>query len=144
MIRPATLPDVPRLVALGRRFLAESAYAGRLADNPAQMQAITEQLITQADGTILVATQGGVVVGMIGMLCFPHHLSAERTAGEVFWYVDPDHRGSGVRLLKAAERWALEQGARKIQLIAPSAPVGHIYARLGYTPIEVAYQKEVA
>lgn len=143
MIRHATLADVPRLVEMGRRFHAE-AYQDTLAENPTQMAVMARRLITDEHGVIFVAETDGRLVGMIGMLVYAHHLSAEWTAGEVMWWIEPEARGSGVRLLKAAEAWARDQGAQKIQMIAPNARVGTLYTRLGYVPIEVAYQKAVA
>ena len=143
MTREATLTDLPRLVEMGRHFLAAS-YRDTLTENLAQMATLAEQLVTQDNGTILVLERDGILVGMIGMLIFPHHLSAERTAGEVMWWIEPDARGAGIRLLKEAEQWARDHGARKIQMIAPNARVGQLYARLGYAQIEIAFQKDVA
>lgn len=140
-MRPATVADVPRLVEMGRAFLASTIYHGRLAENPAQMDALARHLIASDDGTVIVADHAGEVVGMIGMLAFPHHLSAERIAGEVFWWVEPAHRGCGVRLMKHAEQWAKAVGAVRMQMIAPSPDVASLYQRLGYTPIEVAYER---
>lgn len=143
MIRDATIDDVPRLVEMGRRFWADSPYRLTLTENPAQMATIAERLVTQADGVVLVAATPFGLVGMLGLLLFAHHLSAELVAGEVFWYVEPEHRGAGLRLLKQAEEWARAHGARRLQMIAPDTRVGQVYARFGYTPVEVAYQKDL-
>ena len=145
-IRPATLEDVPRLVAMGRRFLASSAYAGTIAENPAQMAACATALITAPDGVVLVAEGPGGLVGMLGLLIVSHALSGERVAGEVFWWVEPEARGDGLRLLRAAEAWACGRGATRIQMIAPRAvpAVGRVYARRGYAPIETLYSRTLA
>ncbi len=140
MIRAATLEDVPRIVEMGQRF-RELIYRDLLADNPVQMRAISERLISGDDSVILVVEKFDRVIGMIGMMLFDHFLSAERVAGEVAWWIEPEDRGDGLRLLLAAETWARDNGAQKIQMIAPNERVGKLYRRLGYMPIETAYQK---
>ncbi len=137
MIRAATLADVPRLVAMGRAFLATPPYAGWFADDPDQLAATVTQLITGPLSTVLVA--GDPVTGMIGLLATPHFLSRQIVAGEVFWYTDPTARGAGVRLLKAAEAWARDRGATTLQMIAPTDRVASFYARCGYQPLETSY-----
>jgi hypothetical protein len=142
MIRAATLADVPRLVAMGRAFLATPPYAGLFADDPEQLAATVTALITGALSTVLVVERGDSVVGMIGLLATPHFLTRQILAGEVMWWIEPAARGSaGVRLLKAGERWAAERGAVAIQLIHPiTAPrVGQLYTALGYVPLEQSY-----
>lgn len=130
------------MVAMGQAFIAE-VYSDWIDQNPEQMAALLERLITSGDDSIvLVGEQDGRLTGMVGMVAFAHHISAERVAGEVFWYAAPDARGStGIRLLKAAERWARERGAKVFQMIAPTAKVGQIYAALGFSPVETTYQK---
>lgn len=143
MIRRAELEDIPRIVEMGQRF-RELIYRDLLADNPAQMRAISERLISGDDSIILVVEKFDRVVGMIGMMLFDHPLSAERVAGEVAWWIEPEDRGDGLRLLLAAERWASDNGAAKIQMIAPNERVGQVYCRLGYTQMEIGFQKNVA
>ena len=143
-IRPAALADLPRILEMGTRFLHSTQYACEIGDNPAQMRILAERLLTQSDGMIVVADREGHVVGMIGMLLFPHHISSELIAGEVFWWMEPEARGGGLRLLRAAETWARAQGVKRIQMIAPTLAVGHVYQRCGYQLVEMAYQRTLA
>jgi GNAT superfamily N-acetyltransferase len=139
-IRPGTLADVPALVTLARHFVASYGAAG--PENPAQLETLATHLVSTPTTTVLVADAGaGHLVGMIGLVAYAHHVSGVPTVGEVAWWVDPDARGCGVALLQRAERWAAEQGASQIQLIAPNDRVGRLYQRRGYTPIEVSYQR---
>ena len=142
-IRAATEADIATMVAMGQRFRNESVYAARLAENPDQMAAHGRMLLASDDGLLLVAARDGEVVGMIGALIFVHHLSGALTAAESFFWVNPDARGCGVRLLRAFERWARTRGATTVQMIAPTPEVEQLYARLGYAPLEVAYTKEL-
>ncbi len=145
MIREATMADVPTLVLLGHEFLTTTGYHTILSDNPAQMEAMATQLVMEDTGVVYVSDHAGTLTGMLGMVIFRHHLSAEPTAGEVFWYVAPDARGDGLRLVREAERWARAHGATKMQMVAPNGTdVGKLYARLGFDAIEIAYQKDLA
>lgn len=142
--RPATLADVNDIVAMGGRFRAQSVYRDRVADNPAQVRALTERMVSGPDSVVLVAEDVDGLAGMLAILTFPHHMSGERIAGEVAWWVEPAKRGIGLRLLREAERWARAQGATAIQMIAPTPDVEAIYSRLGYEPIERTFQRRIA
>jgi RimJ/RimL family protein N-acetyltransferase len=141
-LRSAQSSDLPQIVALGQRFLQSTPYARILSENPAQMQLCAEWLMTSEDGLLLIAEREDQVVGVIGVTIFPHPLSGERIAGELFWWVDPEARGTvGLRLLRRAETWAHLCGAVKMQMIAPNQHVERMYERLGYGFIESTYQK---
>ena len=141
VIRPATHEDVPALVVMGQQFAQTEMYRDVLQENPEQMAIVAGNLIDHESGAILVLERDGILVGMIGILCTVHFLSGELCAGEVFWWVTPGHRGDGVRLLKAAESWAMVRGAKTLQMIAPTERVGRFYDRMGFTRIETGYQK---
>lgn len=140
MIRPATLDDVPRLVEMGRAFLRTPPYAGLFADAPEVLETLIQTLIAGDATTVLVVAQGdGLVVGAIGLLVAPHFASGDLLASEVFWYMDPAHRGAGVRLLRAAERWAVAFGAVGVSMVAPNDRLGAVYERWGYQLLERSY-----
>lgn len=143
VIRPATLADVPALVVMGQQFAQTELYRDILRENPEQMAIVATHLIEDDTGTVLVLERDGILMGMIGLVCTPHFLSGDMYAGEVFWWVTPGQRGDGVRLLRAAESWAIELGAKTLQMIAPTERVGRFYDRLGFTRMETSYQKEL-
>ncbi len=141
-IRDAVIGDVPRIVEMGQHFLRASSYADQITENPTQFGKMATTCIDSPDGVVLLAEgRGGDVVGMIGLLIFAHHLSGQRTAGEICWWVEPTARGTGVQLLKAAEAWAVAHHAETLQMVAPTAQVATIYERYGYRLSEVAYLK---
>lgn len=142
MIREATIDDIPVLVAMGMRFAQSDAYKRFVRDNPVQFEEMARMLITSGLGVMLVLEKNGCVEGMIGMLCTPHFLSGDMFAGEICWWINPEHRGDGVRLMKFAETWAREHGALSIQMVAPNERVGRLYERMGYQQTEVSYQKQ--
>ena len=141
VIREATVDDIPILVEMGMRFAQSDAYKHIVRDNPVQFEVMAQMLITSGLGVMLVLEKNGRVEGMIGMLCTPHFLSGDMFAGEICWWINPEHRGDGVRLMKFAETWAREHGALSIQMVAPNERVGRFYERMGYQQIETSYQK---
>ena len=142
MIRPALASDLDAIVAMGARFITETPYRW-IALNPAQLRETAGWLLSSPDRVILVSERGGALVGMIGLACYPHPFSGERIAGELFWWVEPEHRGGGVRLLKAAEVWAKAAGARRLQMVAPSPAVADMYRRLGFAEVEQNFDREL-
>lgn len=141
MMRTATAEDVPRIVELGCRFLTESGYAAHLTPDPIQMATTMAWLLADPMRAIFLSEADGVVTGGIGIFVYTHALSGKPTAVEVFWYVAPEHRGQGIRLLVKAERWAKDAGATTLQMIAPTPEVERFYERRGYAKVETTYGK---
>lgn len=139
-IRQATEQDIPPMVNMGLHFLKGSPYAAHLEENPEQMADLGRKLLV-GDNGMLVAERHGVMVGMLGYCIYTHLISGEKTAGEVFWWVEPEHRGDGLRLLARFEAIARAAGAKKLQMIAPNEQVATVYERLGFGFMESAYQK---
>ena len=119
VIRLATLADLAPDCRDGQQQLA-ATYGDTVPPDPAGVEAVLTTLVTGAASVVFVAEQGGGVVGMIGLVRYPHPMSGVITAGEVTWWVEPAARGIGLALLRRAERWAAETGAAAIQMIAPA------------------------
>jgi GNAT superfamily N-acetyltransferase len=145
MIREATADDRERIVEMGMSFAVVSEYNETVAAKPGVIGETIDRMLASPDGVILVAEIEGVVMGMIGMVAYEHPYSGDRTAQEMFWWVDPSTRGSsiGIKLLRAAEVWAKERGAKAMQMVAPNASVASLYSRLGYRRLETAYQRSI-
>lgn len=143
-VREATAADVPEMVTMGLRFIASSPYAVHLTPDPERMALVVERLVEDPRGLALVLEQrGGALVGMLGVMVDAHFLTGLPTMSELFWWAEPVARGHGLRLLRAAERWAKAQGAVVAQMIAPTEDVGRLYLRLGYEPLERSYQRSL-
>jgi GNAT superfamily N-acetyltransferase len=143
VIREATADDIPALVRMGMQF-SDTVYADRM---DAQPEAIAGSLVSLLDseiGQVFVSVRSGQVTGVIVLVRFVQPFSGQVTVSELAWWVDPGARGHGVRLLQRAEQWAKEQGAVWLQVAAPSEAVGRLYERMGFEPLEVAYQRRVA
>jgi GNAT superfamily N-acetyltransferase len=142
--RIATIDDVPRLVAMGCAQLA-AVYADTMPAHPQHLDALIRQVLQTPACAVFVAEQAELVVGMIVMTLYRHPQSGLMTAGEVAWWMDPGARGHGRALLARAERWALENGAEQVQMVAPATQerLGLLYTRRGYVPLETTYQAPV-
>jgi GNAT superfamily N-acetyltransferase len=138
-IRLAREDDIPCMVDMGMRFNEQSTYRAHLKVSRDRVALLGKQLIDA--GGLLVSERNGQVVGMIGFVVFPHFMSGETVAGEVFWWVEPGHRGDGLRLLKEAERRARQAGAKSMQMIAPTEQVAKVYERMGFRYVESSYQR---
>lgn len=139
MIRKAISSDVARCAEMGEHFRASTGYAQQLAKNPNKMAELATKLIA-SDG-LLVCETGGKVVGMLGFVVYRHFISDETIAGEIFWWVEPEYRGEGVRLLVAAEAAARARGAVRLQMIAPNKRVARYYRKAGFVYVEETHQK---
>lgn len=129
---------------MGQRFIRETVYRDLIDGDPAHMtQLVTLLVESPEDKAVFVSTSGNDLTGMIGLFVYLHPMSGKRTAVEVFWWTEPEHRGHGLRLLRAATQWATAAGATQLQMIAPTAEIERLYTRLGFTKIETSYGMEL-
>lgn len=126
------------MVEMGQRFRGESIYARYLADNPERMTTLAQDLVSK--NSVLVSERQGTVIGMLGFIIYSHFISGEMMAGEVFWWVEPEHRGEGPKLLSEMKKRARIAGAKHYQMIAPNEKVGRFYESLGCDFVESTYQ----
>lgn len=142
MIRTAKREDLPRIVEMGQHFRSEPHYERYLKDDPDCMNRLAIKLIDEQ--TLLVSEANGRITGMLGFIVYPHFISGEKTVGEVVWWVEPEHRGQGIRLLIEMENRARVVGAKHLQMIAPNSAVAHVYIRRGYEFVESTFQRNLS
>ena len=135
---------VKKIFSLAEQFTTASESA--LYD-PETMLTTWDYLLKNKLGVLITYTKKGKAVGVIGGIKHPDMTSGIMTATESFWFVDPEHRGIGLFLLKAFEDWAKEEGCKRILMMAlldslPEKAI-RIYQQAGYKPLEVTYIKEV-
>lgn len=141
-IRVATDADVPAIVAMGLRF-ASTTYHDCLPANAECLTALAETILVNEAATIFVADQAGALTGMLAAQTYVQPMSGETLGTEICWWMEPEARGSraAMRLLKAAEAWAKARGAVRFYMIAPTDQVAAFYERLGFTRVEIHYQR---
>lgn len=145
-VRLATADDREAVLRLAIRFMGESHYARLMQPNVEALDTLIAFLLTSDNGALFVLDVGGQVAGMVGMTVVPNHLSGELQGSEVAFYVEPDYRRgrAALRLLDAAEQWAVDQGARALQMIAPPGSMaGTLYERRGYQVLETVWTRRV-
>ncbi|RJE84035.1 hypothetical protein D3P04_13550 [Paracoccus onubensis] len=128
-IRPAGATDILRVVDMIEALTV--AVNGPVAVNRAHTAKTVAALISSPDGAVWVS-EGGFIAGVIRCTV----ISPEPIATELGWYASD---GSGLRLLKAFEKWATDKGARLIQM--STGAEGIDLSRLGYRLAERAWVK---
>jgi len=145
IVRLATESDLPAILDMGAKFHAFSGESVPYCRQSAESSARSIMVM----GFVLVAEDGGKLVGMLGVLVAPLFFNFAHTmAQELMWWVDEDERGSGaaLRLIRAAEAEAKTRGACRIHMLRLAASPEHVdrlYDRLGYRTGEVAHVKEL-
>lgn len=142
-IRRATREDLDRIVAMGQRFLSD-IYAHLLEPpDPVRLRATAAWLLEDDQRATFVSEVQGVLTGMLGIFLHPHPFTGATTASEMFWWVEPEQRGHGVRLYRAAVRWAKDAGATLLQMVAPGPDVARFYEAIGMSKVETSYQRRL-
>lgn len=121
MIREATLEDLEVLTHIGEKFF-NMTDLGKVTDyDPESLTFTLKGLIDGDSGVILVAEKNGKIIGVVGAVLAPFYFNLKHiVCQEFFWYVLEEHRGgsTGGRLFMAAERWAKDNGADSMCMVA--------------------------
>jgi acetyltransferase (GNAT) family protein len=144
VIRNATPADIPRLVELGSRSLREGSYHGKYGDNPEVTTKLAERALQSPHARVIVADVDGVVVGLFFFVVYPHMYTGQLVAGEMMWYVEPEHRAgaTGLKLRWRAEELARELGATEMQITAPNDEIAAMFAKMhGYEKMETGFRR---
>lgn len=146
MIRLLTIQELPMAAQLGPQFYAEGKLPGRFV--PEIWARKWTELMELGMGFIFGMFDGPKLEGCFGAIVAEDLNDGELRANELFWFVNEDERGHGLRLFNAYEAEAERRGAKWISMIHLNGlhPVGlsRLYERRGYRAVETAYYKEVA
>jgi len=92
-------------------------------------------------------TTNGRVVGLISGYLTTSVTNDNLVLQELMWYVYPEHRRYGLRLLKHFEDAGRIAGASSVIMVlmhnSKGDQLGAIYGRKGYSPFETHYIKEL-
>lgn len=147
MIRPAVLSDMQQLLEMLQRFFEASGYSDITTFDPVSQAATCESLMANPDAVLLVV-ESKKLVGVAGALIYPFYFNfRHRTAQEMFWWVDREHRGVGTQLFDALIAGVKAKGAESLSMIAlerlTPEKVGGIYERRGFRPSDRSYIKKL-
>lgn len=106
---------------------------------------ITEYL--QEDNSIvLVLKKDGVIVGSLAA-SINLYLNGKLHAEQKFIYIQPEHRGAYLKLMKAFEQWAISLGAdylsASILLRENAKSQSKLLQNRGYKPLDIYYFREI-
>ena len=141
----ATVEDVPKILPCGVQ------YTNKIKDMPLDADhwlGTWREFIDAGTGVIYLAEDdNGFIVGGIGGICYPCLLTNRKTAVELFWYTDDEHRGEGVKLYNLFEQWARDEGCERMAMIylpdSMPAKLDIFYRRKGYFLRECHYEKAI-
>lgn len=150
MIRPAKMDDADALWDLALRMHAESNYL-ELEPSEVMFRKFVSAMIglNGEQARILVAERDSKLIGFhIGYIANPFW-SMDRIGHDAMMYIDQDHRGgmTAMRLIKAFEDWAVQQGAKQIRpgisVGGPIDRVARLYHAAGYQTAGYSFVKNV-
>lgn len=145
IVRDGTEEDFSTCIGFGYKFFQFTKYK----DIPYDGESVRRMLegLTE-NGLFIVATHNGEVIAMAGAIIAPAYFNNAYLVGaEVFWWVEPEYRDSGVGglLLTTLERKAKNEGVHFwSMMILEGVEVEKsiaIYKKLGYEPAERTFMK---
>lgn len=142
-MRLATISDLDNIVEMGLKFAQESSDYSTIADKESIRNLVYQTLISPQTERIVLFKEGK---GMLGGAVSPSMYSKDMIATEIFWWVEPSERKSGLgsQLLSAFEYWA--KNVALCTIIAVSSlddSIGEFYQKKGYKPVERTYMKVI-
>jgi GNAT superfamily N-acetyltransferase len=95
------------------------------------------------DGIVcLVIDNHGTIDGFIAAIVMPRFFLAGQSAQELIWYVRPEARREGIRLLRTFEEVCRMRGCENIMMIGmDGTKAERLYEKLGYNKLESTYIK---
>lgn len=137
--------DLDYMGRVGAHFYAEGNLPGRCV--PEVFAKTWMNLREMGLGTIWMLLRDGEIVGALGGVVTADPNDGVLTGSEMFWWVQPECRGHGLRLLMQFEEWARGRGAKRLAMVhllsLMPEKVGKLYERMGYTAVEVNYHKQL-
>lgn len=144
IVRITKREELAELAKLGKSFYEEGKLPGGF--NEGMFVENWLKFLALNLGAIFALECGGFR-GALGAFCIPDSNDGELVGTEAFWWVSPEARGNGLRLLNRFESWATERGAKRLIMVHLSGlmpeKIGTLYERRGYSPVEVHYVKSV-
>ncbi len=132
-----------RLVECGDKFY------GKLGKtiSPDVFIPMWNKLLEAGIGTLWVSHDGPTITGGLGMVLSPCMFDGVIQADETFWFVDPKHRGDGIRLFNTMIEWAKSLEITRISMVSLNDVTGDrvskFYETRGFAKVETRYMKEL-
>jgi GNAT superfamily N-acetyltransferase len=145
MIRIATDDQLDGIAQLGPKFWSESNLPGDF--KPEVFVENWKKIIAKDQGCIIFnQDEKGGINGAIGLLVYQDINDGELVMQEAFWFVSPESRGFGLRLLKKAEEIAKMINVKRFIMMhlhnMYADKLAKVYQHMGFRPMETNYIKE--
>lgn len=147
IVRPANSDDVQSIVRMGRAFWDAIPYNDGIPYCPDSLAMTCNQMIAQG---LLVYAHTDKPVGAVGALCSPLFTNRDYlVAAELFWWVEPEYRNSGVgvRMESKLKELAKQAGVYRLSMMAVEGleleKAAALYERMGYQPTERTWSKRL-
>ena len=134
--------DHAALAALIRRACQFAPAA--IKPEGAAIETFAASLLHDPARVCIVLRDGDKLAGCFALALTVNHYSGDLQAQKLGWYVDPAYAGHGLKLLKAAERWAVARGAKSLIAASPAKRLSRVLGGLGYQPMEMVYRKDLS
>lgn len=140
LIRRATPSDIPAILSMARDMAAESPRYCTMRFNEEKLNSLALSIIrlNSVPGGVIVADQGGALVGMLAFHVGAHFFADNSFASDLVMYIRPEHRRTTIfpRMVIEFERWADEYGVEE-KMLGVSAEVDSertvvVLERMGY------------
>jgi GNAT superfamily N-acetyltransferase len=146
MIRIATDDQLDGIAQLGPKFWSESNLPGGF--KPDVFVENWKKIIARDQGCIIFnQDEKGGINGAIGLLVYQDINDGELVMQEAFWFVSPESRGFGLRLLKKAEEIAKMINVKRFVMThllnGYADKLSRLYPRMGFKALEINYIKHL-
>lgn len=142
-VRQATVGDVRAIIDMGHALCEESRVLDEDDLDAEHLETVLREVIPE--GGVFVAEACGRLVGVLAACLAMRFWTGERYVQDLGWYVDREHRGTGLagQLVQAVERWAFAADVRDVTIgVSSGLPMAEkLLTRMGYVRCAVAYRK---
>jgi len=135
---------------LAAAFVATTPVSHIIPFDRDSTTAFIESALDNENMTVLVAEDDGELIGITAAIAYPMYFNpAKLVAQELWWYIKPDARGGAASklLFQEIEKWGMSKQAAAMFMVALDndrvETMVKLYGRLGYTPTERTFVKEL-
>jgi len=147
-VRLAEPADLPSCLDMTARFHAASPISDVAPFDLDGMAVTLKEMLSNPRAGVWLALRNSQPVGVAGALLYPLYFNpAYEVVQELFWWLNPDARGSGAgeKLFQTLQTWAKDSGASAVFMIALAdnrvGKMDSFYKRAGFQPMERTYMK---
>ena len=146
-VRQATAADLDAYTDMLAEFHAASPMVDVAVYDPVKTRAFLATSLENNDILLLVGEMNGEIVGVTSCLIYPLYFSQSTVGQELWWWLTPKARGSGIgkMMFKTIEAWSEQKGATALFMIAledeRATAMEKVYFRAGFKPLERTFIK---